>query len=229
MDSIVNPEERHYRIVAGSDPQLRVPSTEFNFQELVMPPDGRPDLLFITDAKSLAKHLRNVMVASRGIGVSAPQIGLNVRVIAAGSPDDPNNIIVAFNPRIIDEFGEVVKYEEGCLSFPGLFLRVKRKANIRVRYTTEAGVTDTIKLGGLTARIFQHEVDHLDGILFTDRVDNFELTRARNKQKSMLRRIKATQRAQAAMQAALKKAKIKTVPAMPESAANTADPTGLDK
>jgi peptide deformylase len=140
-------------------------------------------------------------VASRGIGVSAPQVGINLRVIAAGSPDEPENIIVAFNPVILDEFGDMVKYEEGCLSFPGLYLKIRRRANIRVRYTTEDGVTDTIKLSGLSARVFQHEIDHLNGILFTDLVDGVEMTRARNKQKQMFRRIKAMRREQEAQHA----------------------------
>lgn len=200
MDSIVQPEEQVFKILPGADPALKLKSVDFDFASKNPVPMQfeRTDLLCITDAKSLAKHLRNVLVASRGIGVSAPQISVNLRVIAAGSPDDPENIIVAFNPVILDEFGGMVKYEEGCLSFPGLFLRIRREANIRVRYTNEDGITDTIKLSGLSARVFQHEIDHLEGILFTERADSAELHSARNKQKQMHRRIKAMRREQQA-------------------------------
>jgi peptide deformylase len=92
---------------------------------------------------------------------------------------------------IVDALSPVVKYEEGCLSFPGLFLRIKRPSEIRVRYTTDRGVTDTIKLSGLTARAFLHEIDHLDGVLFVDRVGSLELHRAKRKQVQLLRRMKA--------------------------------------
>lgn len=178
-------------ITHHSDPQLRVPSIDFDFNEMLPMIDGRVDLCNITDAHSLAEALRNTIVDCKSIGLSAPQIGIRRRVIAVGNPHDRASIIVAFNPVITDESGDLVRYEEGCLSFPGLFLRLSRHAIIRVRYTTEVGVTDTIKLSGLTARAFLHEIDHLNGVLFVDRAGSCELTRARSKQKQLLRRMKA--------------------------------------
>lgn len=168
-------------IVNGTDPALREVCVPFDFDV-----ENAYD-----DAETLAAILKYTISNMKSIGISAPQLGFNSRVIAAGNPDDPATIIVAFNPIIIDAFGDDVKYEEGCLSFRGLYLKIKRKANIRVRYTMEDGTTDTIKLSGLTARVFQHEIDHLNGVLFIDRVNSLELQRGRKKQKQLLRKMKA--------------------------------------
>ena len=168
-------------IVSSSDPALREVCVPFDFSE-----DRALD-----DARVLADILRYTIITMKSIGISAPQVGFNSRVIAAGNPDDINSIIVAFNPVIIDAYGDDVKYEEGCLSFRGLYLNIKRKANIRVRYTMQDGTTDTIKMSGLTSRVFQHEIDHLNGVLFVDRVNSFELQRGRKKQKQLLRKMKS--------------------------------------
>jgi peptide deformylase len=165
-------------IIHHTNPSLRDASLDF-------------DLSDTEGALALAEDLRDTIIECRSIGISAPQLGINRRVIAVGDPHGRTTIIVAFNPVIVDALSPVVKYEEGCLSFPGLFLRIKRPSEIRVRYTTDRGVTDTIKLSGLTARAFLHEIDHLDGVLFVDRVGSLELHRAKRKQVQLLRRMKA--------------------------------------
>jgi len=122
--------------------------------------------------------LKSLMIARKGIGLSAPQIGISSRAFVMGNPEDPKNIIGVFNPKIIDYFGKEVEYEEGCLTFPGVYCKITRMSGIKVRYTTMNGVTDTIKFDGMTSRIFQHEYDHLEGILMKDKVSRLVWERA---------------------------------------------------
>lgn len=95
-------------------------------------------------------------------------------------------MLVCFNPRIVDVSPEEVYHEEGCLTFPGLFIKIKRPVHIKVRFQYPNGETVTEKFTGITARIFQHELDHLDGILFQMRANKIHLEQAENK----LRRLK---------------------------------------
>jgi peptide deformylase len=115
----------------------------------------------------LADNMVKIMRASRGIGLAAPQIGVSERVIVI----NPNNRpIVIFNPRITERSGTQVG-EEGCLSIPGLYGDVERSLNVVVEGLDRKGRESTWDMDGLAARIVQHEIDHLDGILFTERVD----------------------------------------------------------
>lgn len=126
----------------------------------------------------LISEMSDVMVQNRGIGLAANQIGYPWSVFILGTYLDRENIISVFNPILVDSFGEEVYIEEGCLSYPGLFLKIKRPSNIRVRYTTVKGNTDTVKFEGLTARIFQHEFDHLQGIDFRKRATYYHYQKA---------------------------------------------------
>ena len=94
-----------------------------------------------------------------------------VRAFVIGNPDDPASIIGVFNPLIVNYDEETVVYEEGCVSYPGLFIKIKRPRSIRVRYRGWNGEAGTSKFEGYTARVFQHEYDHLQGVLFVDRMD----------------------------------------------------------
>jgi peptide deformylase len=98
-----------------------------------------------------------------------------------GNPMDRESIIPVFNPKIVDVFGDQEMYEEGCLSYPGLFIKVRRPNAIRVRYTTTNNTTDTIKFDGYTARIFLHEYDHLQGVVYTERANKFHVEKAKKK------------------------------------------------
>lgn len=140
-------------------------------------------------AKELYETLRDTMCKNNGIGLAANQIGLPYRVFVMGNPSDPDGVIGVFNPVIVDTMGEETYYEEGCLSFPGLYIKIKRPSAIRVRFTTHDGVTDTIKFDGMTARIFQHEYDHLEGKVFTQRANKLHLERAQ-RQKLQLDRLR---------------------------------------
>ena len=129
--------------------------------------------------------LRAAMCENRGVGLSASQIGIMTRAFVIGNPSDPDNVIAVFNPRIVDTSPEIETYEEGCLSFPGLYLKIKRPVGIRARYTNQHNVTDTMKFTGFTARIFQHEYDHLNGILYTNRATSYHLALAQKQLRSL--------------------------------------------
>lgn len=130
------------------------------------------------DPHRLIADLTSKMCEKRGVGLAANQVGLPWSVFVMGNPSDRDNVIAVFNPILVDTFGEEVYIDEGCLSYPGLFMKIKRPAGIRVRYTTADGVTDTIKFEGFTARIFQHEYDHLQGIDFRTRATFYHREKA---------------------------------------------------
>jgi peptide deformylase len=96
-----------------------------------------------------------------------------------------NKIKVFFNPNIVNFSGDEISLEEGCLSFPDLFFKVKRPTTIRIRYTDKYDVTETIQMTGLDARIAQHEYDHLQGILYTSKVNFFTLNKAKKARKKI--------------------------------------------
>lgn len=138
------------------------------------------------DPSELAHRLTQTMLKNGGIGLAAPQIGLPYRAFSMRT----SPILVCFNPLIVDSSSEQIVLEEGCLTFPNLVLKIKRPTIIKVRYTLPNGETKTDKFVGMTARIFQHELDHLDGVLFTDKVNPVELEMARKKAKKKFKKEK---------------------------------------
>lgn len=152
---------------------LRVKSERFDFET--------------ENATELYENLRDAMCENKGIGLAAIQIGIPKRVFVVGDPDHPDEVMPFFNPNIVDVFGSETQYEEGCLSFPGLFLKVKRPDCCRVRYANIDGDIATNQFRGITSRVIQHEFDHLDGILYTTKTNSLYLDRARRKQKKMNR------------------------------------------
>lgn len=141
------------KLVDKSDPILKQEMPAFDFTN---PP---------TDPIQLAKDLAETMIDSKGIGLAANQVGLPYRVFAITG----EQIFVCFNPRIVDTSSEVVLMNEGCLSYPGLVIKIKRPRMIKVRFTMPNGETRTEKFDGLTARVFQHELDHLNGYVHLSR------------------------------------------------------------
>ncbi|GGN00698.1 peptide deformylase [Thermus composti] len=132
--------------------------------------------------KELAQDMLETMFEARGVGLAAPQIGLSERLfVAVEYADEPDEeerplrdlvrrVYVVANPVITHREG-LVEGTEGCLSLPGLYSEeVPRAERIRVEYQDEEGVRRTLELEGYMARVFQHEIDHLDGILFFERL-----------------------------------------------------------
>jgi peptide deformylase len=102
------------------------------------------------------------------VGLAAPQVGINKNLVVLDcAPGEESDLIVAVNPEIIENEGECFE-EEGCLSVPGYYSRIKRSAKVKVRYLDLEGRTVEREATGLLAIAFQHEIDHLHGVLFVD-------------------------------------------------------------
>ena len=121
------------------------------------------------DRHHLSKVLIDNMIHHEGIGISANQIGIWERAFAMVRDLENNEVMVCFNPRIVKSYSEEVEMEEGCLSYPELFLKIKRPDKIIVKYEDEDKKIHKLKLQGLASRVFQHEYDHMEGIDFTQR------------------------------------------------------------
>ena len=153
---------------------LHQPTKKFSFVEPPM------------DPTELFENLKETMIHHRGVGLAAPQVGIPYSVFVMGNPDDPDSIFSVFNPLIVDEASkDIVLGEEGCLSFPNLYVKVKRPKSIKARFSGHDGNVGTLTLDNWSARIFQHEFDHLYGITFQKRASKFHLDQAKNKQKKM--------------------------------------------
>ena len=124
--------------------------------------------------RQLAREMLETMYSSNGIGLAAPQVAVNKQLIVIDcEPDKPENPpLILINPQIIGYSPELCKAEEGCLSIPDVFLDVIRPQAIEVSYKDEQGKPRKLQANGLLARVIQHEMDHLNGVMFVDRVDN---------------------------------------------------------
>lgn len=124
--------------------------------------------------RDLARSMLRSMYAARGIGLAAPQIGeaLQLLVIDLDPDEAANPPLVLINPTIQESGGELCAYEEGCLSIPGVYLQVVRPSRIDVSFRDEMGRPQRRKADGLLARCILHEMDHLSGVLFVDRVSD---------------------------------------------------------
>ena len=152
----------------------------------------------IMDPYELSDELHKVRKDGAGIGLAAPQVGINTQVLVIGMGDfktegteDYNQVF--FNPTILT-FEEGSTYMmEGCLSYPGLFLKVKRPQNMTMEWYTEEGSRCEERFVGMTSRILQHEVDHLNGITFLKRANRIHLAKAK-KDKKMQERYRKRQK-----------------------------------
>ena len=134
----------------------------------------------IVDPIKLKKELIDAMFDNAGLGISANQIGYKTRAFAMRG-ETKKDSIVCFNPEIVDFSPEMNTMEEGCLSLPDVFVRVVRPSHIATKYLDELQKEQGQLAEGLTARVYQHELDHLDGILMIDRVGKFSARRAFDK------------------------------------------------
>ena len=121
------------------------------------------------DRPEMSRILKENMIHYGGIGLSANQIGISERVFIMVLNMETEETITCFNPRIIKRYDDNVWCEEGCLSFPDEIINVERPDRVIVKYEDEDGKDHKIKLSGMAARVFLHEFDHLEGIVFTQR------------------------------------------------------------
>lgn len=162
-----------FPLVSEKDPILKKKLEPFDFEK-----DWGP---------RVAENLIDTMLHYEGIGLAANQIGLDYRVFAMIHEENP---IVLFNPELISVSDEKIKMQEGCLSFKGLYPKVTRPSGVAIKYFDENNQPMMASFVGLSARVILHEYDHLNGITFHDRAGQVDMSDARKKRKTYLRRMK---------------------------------------
>lgn len=150
-------------LVKYPNPILTTPCQPFDFYN---PP---------IDPHHLATEMLKFMYENKGIGLSANQVGYPYRVFVIRGEPTP---FAMFNPKIVSMSDDKTYLDEGCLSFPGVVVKIKRSSQVRVRFMTPSGGTDTKTFDGLSAKAIQHEMDHLDGKLFFNRANKYHRDKA---------------------------------------------------
>jgi len=125
-----------------------------------------PSQLNTRELAVLIRDMTDTLLDEKGLGLAATQVGSRLRIAIINGQDGPYAVI---NPRIVKRSIRTETDEEGCLSVPGVYGLVRRARSVTVTYLAVDGTAHREKVSGLLARVFQHEIDHLDGILFTDR------------------------------------------------------------
>jgi len=169
-----------YELIDEASKVLRTPPQLFDFETR-------------TDAEEIASKLKEAMQRFGGIGLSANQVGLDARVFVMKSED--KGVVAFFNPELKRVSQETDLMKEGCLSFPDIYLMIKRSKVVELEYQDETGEKQTLLLNGLAARCVQHEIDHLNGILFLQRASRLKLERAlKSRPKEQKKRIEYEKR-----------------------------------
>jgi peptide deformylase len=161
------------QLVDFYDPILRQPTVPFDFTTR-------------TDAEYVAYTLAETMSHYGGLGLSANQIGLKDRVCVINMGKEAWTM---FNPEIVDQNLVPAEFSEGCLSYRGLYVKCNRPNHVKVRFQAIGGQFIEQEFDGLTAVCVQHEIDHLNGIVFTDRISPISLEKAKRKVKSNLKKM----------------------------------------
>lgn len=143
------------------------------------------------EMSNLIKRLKMTMKLYGGIGLSANQCGIYERVFVIGTDQFQ---IVCINPKVLEVSQEIKKDNEGCLSFPGLFLKVPRPISVHAEFMDEFGETRRMWLDGITARCYLHELDHMNGVKFTSKVGTVTMSQARRKQSKLMKKIQRSKK-----------------------------------
>lgn len=154
------------KLLKEGDPLLRQNTIAYNFET-----DGDPT--------EIVRSMTKIMFENNGIGLAAPQVGILKRFFIMGNDQ---KLFVCINPEVVSG-EEEERGLEGCLSFPDLYMNVKRYKTIQVKYQTITGESIETTLTGLVARVFQHELDHLNGVCFDTRVGPATLDLAKQKRR----------------------------------------------
>ena len=163
-----------YKLLDENHPFLKQPIPEYK------------SILPSTPMDVLVKRLKMTMKLYGGIGLSANQCGVQSRVFVLGVDDF---FIACINPKVIDQSPNLVKENEGCLSFPGLFLNLERPEWIEVEYAEPSGDVVRARLDGITARCYLHELDHMNGVRFVEHAGPTALNVARRKQQKLIKKV----------------------------------------
>ena len=155
-----------YKLVENTNPILSVPIEKCS--------EG-------LDRNELKENLIETMQSSFGVGLSANQCGVMERAFVMYSDIDTKELIGCFNPKITGYSKEKILMDEGCLTYPGLWVKVRRAEDVTCSYEDENGGVQEAQMFGLEARIFQHEYDHMEGTNFTNHVSKLKLDRAKKR------------------------------------------------
>ena len=185
--NIKEKQKKVFPLIPPNDPRLLMQVAPFM--------DDTLEQFGFTDRKELSKVMYDNMAKYGGLGLSANQLGLPYRMfVMGGHPQiEDGKVRSVFNPLINDVSPESINLKEGCLSFPFLFLSIKRPKWCSVRYTDENGEEVEETLHGMSARIFMHENEHMNGYVFTDLVSKLKLERAEKSKQKMIKEIKRRQ------------------------------------
>ena len=180
---------KELKLIPPSDP--RVNNAIAPFVDEMLEENG------FKDRKELAEAMNFTMEKYQGIGLSANQVGLpfNMFVIGGHPSIEKGLKMTCFNPMIVSTGEEEIMMKEGCLTYPFIFLDIKRPRKIVAKYTDENGDLQEAHLDGMMSRIFQHEYDHMLGRNFTERVSKFKLKRAMEKREKMMKKIEKSNKA----------------------------------
>ncbi len=160
-------------LLEENNPQLLEVSEDWDFRL-----DGSPE--------ELVRAMSKFMADNGGVGLAAPQLGIKKRIFIMGNF---TKLVACINPRIVSLSDERVNDLEGCLSFPDLFMKVKRPASAVVQYNTVSGELVERELIGFECRVFLHEYDHLIGVTFDQRVGSLSFKMAKDKRKKELKKL----------------------------------------
>ena len=141
------------------------------------------------DREKVRQDLIDSMEHYQGVGLSANQIGVAERVFIMYEDVSTRKILTCFNPNIIETSKEQILMDEGCLTYPGVWLKVKRPYAVLFEYEDEKGEKHQKELVGLPSRIFQHEYDHMEGTDFTQKVSRLKIDRAMKKLNKTVKRL----------------------------------------
>ena len=185
--NIKEKQKKVFPLIPPNDPRLLMQVAPFM--------DDTLEQFWFADRKELSKVMYDNMAKYGGLGLSANQLGLPYRMfVMGGHPQiEDGKVRSVFNPLINDVSPESINLKEGCLSFPFLFLSIKRPKWCSVKYTNENGEDIEETLHGMSARIFMHENEHMNGYVFTDLVSKLKLERAEKSKQKMIKEIKRRQ------------------------------------
>ena len=141
------------------------------------------------DREKVRQDLIDSMEHYQGVGLSANQIGIAERVFILYEDINTRKVLTCFNPKIVETSKEEISINEGCLTYPGVWLMVKRPIAIKVEFEDEKGKKHEKAFDGLSSRIFQHEYDHMEGTDFTQKVSRLKIERAMKKLNKTVRKL----------------------------------------
>jgi len=172
-----------YTLLPPTDPRVLSSIAPFNIDEF-----KKEEKL---EVKEFVDNMFETMSNYGGIGLSANQVGKPYRMFIMGSHPDIHNSKkwVCINPEIIEASKQTIHMQEGCLTFPFLFLNIERPSAIKVKYLDENLQEQEEEMIGLVSRCFQHELDHMNGIVFTEKVSKFKLNYALKKRNKQIKKV----------------------------------------